>query len=153
MNLIIVSRSGLALLIVGNIEIEVWFCLTIWTESENLTFHSSSYDSCFVKHRLLFSHLLLVPCKKVHWAFLTHSKCSHFCVHWLTDRLLYPLLHMCVHGIITNVCHSMCVKYQLYWWENWDCSAATKWMEWWMQPCHLQMLHKLRRMGLFSSGY
>ena len=28
---------------VGNIEIEVWFCSIIWTESKNLAFHSSSY--------------------------------------------------------------------------------------------------------------
>ena len=26
--------------------------------------------------------------------------------------------------------------------ENCDWSAATKWVEWWMQPRHLQMLHK-----------
>ena len=39
------SKSA-TVIIVGNIEIEVWFCLIIWTESEHHAFHSSLYDSC-----------------------------------------------------------------------------------------------------------
>ena len=62
---------------------------------------------------------------------------------WLTDRAItLPLAaHMRAWDIYKFLSFRVCQMPALLM-KNCDWSAATKWVEWWMQPRHLQMLHK-----------